>query len=101
MTNKRKAIEHHEKKQNMDHSQASVSKLQIQCGHKVDCPAWICVKETFLHEEYRSVSVSVFAITLPRFEIIIFSPLRGKGIGINFPPHSRNTTCRLFTWRPI
>ena len=52
-------MEHCEKKQNVDHSQAGVSKLQIQWGHKVDCPAQICVKETFLLEEYKHVSVNV------------------------------------------
>ena len=92
-TNKQKALEHREKRQNVDHSQASILKLQIQCGHKVDCPAQICVKETFLLKEYRSVSVSVFVITLPRFAIVVFRDLRGKGIAINFPPHSRNMTC--------
>ena len=50
----------HEKKQNVDHSQAGVLKLQIQQGHKVDCPTWICVKETFLLKEYKHVSVSVY-----------------------------------------
>ena len=61
--NKQKAMEHREKKQNMDHSQAGVSKLQIQWGHKVDCPARICVKEIFLLEEYQPVSVSENGIT--------------------------------------
>ena len=56
--NKRKAMERREKKQNVNHNQAGVSKLQIQWGHKVDCPAWICVKETFLLEEYKPVCVS-------------------------------------------
>ena len=56
-------MEHYEKKQNVDHSQAGVSKLQIQRRHKVDCPTWICVKETFLLEEYKHVSVSVNCIT--------------------------------------
>ena len=84
LTNKWKAIEHCQKKQNVDHSQASVSKLQIQCGHEVDCPTQICVKETFLLEEYRHVSVSVFIIMLPRFKIFFFNPLSGKSIGIYF-----------------
>ena len=82
--NKQKAIECREKKQNVDHSQASVSKLQIQHGHKVDSPAKICVKETFLLEEYRHVSVSVCIIMLPRFKIFFFHPLSRKSIGICF-----------------
>ena len=57
-TNKWNAMDRREKKQNVDHNQAGVSKLQIQQGHKVDCPAQICVKETFLLEEYKPVSVS-------------------------------------------
>ena len=61
--NKWKAMDCHEKKQNVDHSQAGVSKLQIQWGHKVDCPARICVKETFLLKEYQPVSVSQNGIT--------------------------------------
>ena len=56
-------MERREKKQNVDHSQAGVSKLQIQRGHKVDCPARICVKETFLLKEYQPVSVSENGIT--------------------------------------
>ena len=63
LTNKQKAMEHHEKKWNVDHSQAGVLKLQIQQGHKVDYPAQICVKETFLLEEYQPVSVSENGIT--------------------------------------
>ena len=47
--NKRKAAEGGEKKQNVDHSQASVS--------KVDCPARICIKETFLLEGYQHVNI--------------------------------------------
>ena len=62
-TNKRMAMDRHEKKQNVDHNQAGVSKLQIQLGHKVDCPAKICVKETFLLEKYQPVSVSENGIT--------------------------------------
>ena len=61
--NKQKAMECCEKKLNVDHSQAGVLKLQIQWGHKVDCPAQICVKETLLLEEYKDVSVSVNNIT--------------------------------------
>ena len=69
--NKRKAMERREKKQNVDHSQASVLKLQIQRGHKVDCPARICVKETFLLEHYQHVSVSVNLVMRPRCERIV------------------------------
>ena len=72
-TNKQKAMECHKKKQNVDHSQAGVSKLQIQQGHKVDCPVQICVKETFLLEEYKHVSVSVNCITWPRLEIFFWN----------------------------
>ena len=72
-TNKRKAMERHEKKQNVDHSQASVSKLQIQWGHKVDCPTRICVKETFLLEHYQHISVSVNLVTRPRCERIVWN----------------------------
>ena len=53
--NKKKAAECREKKQNVDHPQASGSKMQIQRGHKVDCPARINIKETFLLEGYRHV----------------------------------------------
>ena len=53
--NKKKAAECREKKQNMDHPQASGSKMQIQRGHKVDCPARIIIKETFMLEGYRHV----------------------------------------------
>ena len=63
LTDKWEAMEHREKKQNVDHSQAGVSKLQIQWGHKVNCPAQICVKETFLLEEYQPVSVGENGIT--------------------------------------
>ena len=52
-----KAAERQEKKQNVDHSQASVSTVHIQRGHKVDCPAWICIKETFLLEGYQHVNL--------------------------------------------
>ena len=55
--NKRKAAERREKKQNVDHSQASVSTVHIQRGHKVDCPAWICIKETFILEGYQHVNL--------------------------------------------
>ena len=45
---KRKYAAKKEKEKNMDHSQtSSVSKLIIQHGHKVDCLAYICVKEGF------------------------------------------------------
>ena len=53
--NKKKAAECRERKQNVDHPQASVSKVQIQCGHKVDCPTWICIKKTFLLEGYQHI----------------------------------------------
>ena len=53
--NKQKAAERRERKQNVDHPQASGSKLQLQRGHKVDCPARIIVKETFLIEGYQHV----------------------------------------------
>ena len=55
--NKRKAAERQEKKQNVDHSQASVSTVHIQRGHKVDCPARICIKETFILEGYQHVNL--------------------------------------------
>ena len=46
-----------EKEKNVDHSQtSSVSKLIIQCGHKVDCPAYICVKEAFVLDDYNRVA---------------------------------------------
>ena len=53
--NKNKAAERREKKQNINHPQASGSKMQIQRGHKVDCPAQIIIKETFILEGYRHV----------------------------------------------
>ena len=55
--NKRKAAERREEKQNVDHSQASVSTVRIQRGHKVDCPARICIKETFILEGYQHVNL--------------------------------------------
>ena len=55
--NKRKTAECREEKQNVDCSQASVSKVQIQCGHKVNCTARICIKETFLLEGYQHVNL--------------------------------------------
>ena len=46
--NKRKWVEKKTKEKDVDHNQtASVSKLIIQRGHKVDCPAKICIKETY------------------------------------------------------
>ena len=45
------------KKQNVDHSQASVSTVRIQRGHKVDCPARICIKEAFILEGYQHVNL--------------------------------------------
>ena len=54
---KRKWAEKKQTDKDVDHSQtASVSKVIIQCGHKVDCPAYICVKETFVLHEYREVA---------------------------------------------
>ena len=54
---KRKWAEKKQKDKDVDHSQtASVSKVIIQRGHKVDCPAYICVKETFVLHEYREVA---------------------------------------------
>ena len=45
-----------EKDKDIDHSQTSyVSKLIIQRGHKVDCPATICMKEAFILESYNEV----------------------------------------------
>ena len=44
-----------DEKENVDHPQASGSKLQLQRGHKVDCPARIVVKETFLLKGYQHV----------------------------------------------
>ena len=41
----------------MDHSQtSSVSKIIIQRGHKVDCPAYISVKEAFVLDDYNEVT---------------------------------------------
>ena len=41
----------------MDHSQtSSVSKVIIQCDHKVNCPAYICVKEAFFMYDYDEVA---------------------------------------------
>ena len=46
--NKRKWLDRKTKEKDVDHNQtASVSKLIIQRGHKVDCPAKICIKETY------------------------------------------------------
>ena len=56
-SNKRKWSEKKDTEKNVDHSQtSSVAKLIIQRGHKVHCPAKICVKETFVLEEYNCVS---------------------------------------------
>ena len=64
--NKKKAAERREKKQNVDHPQASGSKMQIQRGHKVDCPARIIIKETFMLEGYRHVINKWIHFTGPR-----------------------------------
>ena len=54
---KRKWAKKKEKDKNVDHSQtAAVSKVIIQRGHKVDCPAYICVKETFVLDDYSEVA---------------------------------------------
>ena len=54
---KRKWAEKKEKDKNVDHSQtATVSKVIIQHGHKVDCSAYICVKETFVLDNYSKVA---------------------------------------------
>ena len=45
-----------EKEKDIDHSQMSlVSKLIIQRGHKVNCPAYISVKEAFVLDDYNQV----------------------------------------------
>ena len=45
-----------EQEKDVDHSQtASVTKVIIQRGHKVDCPACICIKEAFVLEDYNEV----------------------------------------------
>ena len=64
--NKKKAAERREKKQNVNHPQASGSKMQIQHGHKVDCPARIIIKETFILEGYRHVIYTRIQFTEPR-----------------------------------
>ena len=40
----------------MDHSQTSSVSKFIQRGHKVDCPAYICVKEAFVLDDYNEVA---------------------------------------------
>ena len=53
---KRKWAAKKEHEKDVDHSQtASVSKVIIQHGHKVDCPTCICIKETFVLEDYNEV----------------------------------------------
>ena len=45
-----------EQEKDVDHSQtSSVSKLIIQHGHKVNCPAYISVKEAFALDDYNKV----------------------------------------------
>ena len=57
LSQKRKYAAKKEKEKNVDHSQmSSVSKLMIQCGHKVNCPAYICVKEAFVLDDYNEVA---------------------------------------------
>ena len=57
LSQKRKYAAKKEKEKNVDHSQtSSVSKLIIQRGHKVDCPAYICVKEAFVLDDYNEVA---------------------------------------------
>ena len=55
--NKWKWIDRKTKEKDVDHNQtASVSKLIIQQGHKVDCPAKISIKETYCLDEKYDVS---------------------------------------------
>ena len=57
LSQKRKYAAKKEKEKNMDHSQtSSVSKLIIECGHKVDCLAYICVKEAFVLDDFNEVA---------------------------------------------
>ena len=57
LSQKRKYAVKKEKEKNVDHSQmSSVSKLIIQHGHKVDCLAYICVKEAFVLDDYNKVA---------------------------------------------
>ena len=57
--NKKKWVEKKMSQKGVDHSQtAAVAKLIIQCGHKVDCPAKICITETFCLENEWMVSSS-------------------------------------------
>ena len=39
---------------------SSVSKLIIQRGHKVDCLAYICVKEPFVLDYYNKVAYKLY-----------------------------------------
>ena len=56
-SNKHKWSERKSTKKDVDHSQTScVAKVIIQQGHKVDCPAKICVIETFVLDEYNCLS---------------------------------------------
>lgn len=53
---KRKWAAKKEKDKDVDHSQtSSVSKVIIQRGHKVNCPAHICIKEAFVLDAYSQV----------------------------------------------
>ena len=54
---KRKWATKKEKEKDIDHSQtSSVSKVIIQCGHTVNCPAYICVKEAFVLHDYNEIT---------------------------------------------
>ena len=47
------------RRKNIDHNQVSVRKLVIQHDHKVNCLMRICVKETFLLENYSEIMVHI------------------------------------------
>ena len=58
------------KDKDIDHSQTSyVSKLIIQQGHKVDCPATICVKEAFILESYKRGTLLLRKIPLLHIQL--------------------------------
>ena len=53
---KRKWAAKKQQEKDVDHSQtSSVSKLIIQRGHKVNCPAYVSVKEAFVLDDYNEV----------------------------------------------
>ena len=59
-SNKHKWSERKSAEKDVDHSQtSSVAKVIIQQGHKVDCPAKISVKETFVLDHYKCVSIKI------------------------------------------